>query len=1065
MADRVLHPVLNPKAKPAQYTPRVRTMMQPPSSARRSKPSPRDEKMWHNPRPSPPSSAPIRREFRDRQRRFSLGLDDDLGFSVQNSHSATTPHASSVATEDTSAAAPDTLEMDKPNALKVDRPGFGTYPDQMKMFAMNDYVTRKVQQAERTGRLSREKFSKDAARSRRLVTALDSWPPSRSDPEYASMYAARAEAFYERAIRQVSLQGRPHTAPFSEPATKPATPAAAARLFTPQTGSRGAALLRSAGKKAMGKTSMWDIFTDKWGAAMARRGVSDPEAMKAMQTSFRSVTRGALDVATGNFAAAARRPTVPVDKKALMADRHRNHAKKAKAQPTTKRIPRDGTLRGEWSSFWKPDDVTHAPAFGGLGFQYDVTKGDSAKLAGGWDTQVEEAAATFDRQHHRYSHAAHKLLDKASDAKQSNELELRLFMLRSNRFTLQPLRLSTDKISPRTGTKLKARHNYDAPLALAVKRGGGPLIPVYDRKYATEIYKDELEDHCVSWLDNDKPVEEAEPEKELIWTLYGSIWGPRCEWCDGQDFFDHDEVCFERFAVDWQLALRLGVAKMIMDNDEDGKMDDDGDGVPDEVEDVGAVLLLNNQLYSLIYTFYADAIYGGGDLETGMKENAGWREFTENIGIWSHLNTAAAALKNNTVFAAVDRSDKTTAGAIAIQSSFRGHKARAERGSASAPSASNTGQEDSSEEAEAAEPAKRGKADAFESSVEDASRLAVEAALDKSNAITVKSDRQLSRAEFVAALVKLSIERYVFSKQNPKNPLKDVSDALEKIFSENISVALAQPAPGFLMPKIPMPDEFRESVCYTEEMSKTLKALAPSIRVMFGGLAQVSFQRSRTHPPKLPVPKKSKKETRVDEHEQTITWIVVPGLVSYKDWCQFITALKLKGVAQREAALCFVYSVMCVIDPTTDEGGIRERSLPFEGFLEALVRLATTLPIPTDEQLATPTESGTQYNHAGPYLSALAENNEVRFAALTKEQTCEWGDTPDSGRCGTMPRRMEHLLDIIIRRIKPNPPEGMEDEPCGVLTRAEFRNWAVTTMGVDAKELPNLWADSKGVGE
>ena len=60
---------------------------------------------------------------------------------------------------------------------------------------------------------------------------------------------------------------------------------------------------------------------------------------------------------------------------------------------------------------------------------------------------------------------------------------------------------------------------------------------------------------------------------------------------------------------------------------------------------------------------------------------------------------------------------------------------------------------------------------------------------------------------------------------------------------------------------------------------------------------------------------------------------------------------------------------------------------------------------------------------------------------------------------------MEHLLDIIIRRIKPNPPEGMEDEPCGVLTRAEFRNWAVTTMGVDAKELPNLWAESKGVGE
>ena len=68
---------------------------------------------------------------------------------------------------------------------------------------------------------------------------------------------------------------------------------------------------------------------------------------------------------------------------------------------------------------------------------------------------------------------------------------------------------------------------------------------------------------------------------EAKWTLFGSIWGPRCEWCDGRDFFDHEEVVFERFASDWQQLLRTVVGQLMSEKDIDGSANgDNDDGVP-----------------------------------------------------------------------------------------------------------------------------------------------------------------------------------------------------------------------------------------------------------------------------------------------------------------------------------------------------------------------------------------------------------------------------------------------------------------------------------------------------
>ena len=131
-------------------------------------------------------------------------------------------------------------------------------------------------------------------------------------------------------------------------------------------------------------------------------------------------------------------------------------------------------------------------------------------------------------------------------------------------------------------------------------------------------------------------------------------------------------------------------------------------------------------------------------------------------------------------------------------------------------------------------------------------------------------------------------------------------------------------------------------MCYTQEMSETLERLSPSLRVVFAGLAKLSFERARNGPIKLPKPGKNKAAKRGKD-----TWTLVPGHIMYMVWDAFTEEIGLKGAKQRERCLCFLYSVMCVVDGGSDEGRVKEKNLPFEGFLEAIVRLGGShLPPP-----------------------------------------------------------------------------------------------------------------------
>ena len=867
---------------------------------------------------------------------------------------------------------------------------------------------------------------------------------ARHTKELEAYYANRAEEFYAKAMRANPM---PEPTPrrgvrfvrsggggeSSEEAAAP--PESLSPLLSSLRGATKAVVREASGKK----TSKWNHFSDRW--ADARRGgdgdSNQPVALSELQDRFRALTRKALDrhherLGKPRGGGGAQGSTADQSRAKGSDARLRAKAALARRQERAAAFSEGRELASEVRGVW---DEQTSPAWGGrtnavwggIGYCYDLSKGNQAQPEPRWSEHMTAAATAFDDRHAQLSKDGRRLLTR-SEVEQTAQLEVWLFALRSNRYSIQPLRLDTSSVSARSTSILAAQQAYHSPLAITGGYGGGdrasitgygggesvpggPLMPVYERVLASETVAD----------DPDEPEEE---EPKGPWTLYSSIWGPRSEWCDGRAFYDHDEVLFERFSGDWQRALLLGVARMIGEHDADAAADDDGDGVPDEIEDVGAVLLLQNQLYTLAWQWYSDVVYsaGGFDLDVGIKQNEGWKAFTEDCGVWANLSKKDAASKNNLIFMAVDKTDRTTAASLVV-----------------------------------ADKVGDGGGDGFADDVEAATR----AALATAKLEGIKSDRQLSRAEFTAALVKTSIERFVRSKQNPSNPMDDVSDAVQLLFAEHLEPAFSRPIAGRTQPKLPMPDAFRRAVCYTQAMSDALLRHSASLRVLFAALAKLTYEHSRTEGRVLPRPGKARQVRRVDPDSPfKASWVLVPGHVSLRNWAALVlSGLRLRGANLREVSLCFLYSVMAVVDGQTEQGLVKERHLPFEGFLEALVRLTACVPLPTDEQLV-----ASEYSCAGTLLDALEQGEESRFRAFADSQECEWGGVPDPSTCGSMTARFEKLMDVLLRRIKqPVDPEATIETP---LNRREVRQWAIRQLKVNGNtELPDSWAKEMAIGE
>ena len=235
------------------------------------------------------------------------------------------------------------------------------------------------------------------------------------------------------------------------------------------------------------------------------------------------------------------------------------------------------------------------------------------------------------------------------------------------------------------------------------------------------------------------------------------------------------------------------------------------------------------------------------------------------------------------------------------------------------------------------------------------------------------SSAGISRVEFMVALLRVSVDRYVRTKESD-----DVSEALDRLLtcmSNNLGSVL------------PTPDHFRRCHAYTGPVDAMLRKYETSIRNIFNGLIDAG---------------------------------TIMRHVSYPAYMAFLSASGLINVdiSEREGTLCFCWSRMVVFDGQTFLGRIKESALPFEGFLEALVRLTVLKGLPTRKDLE---EHG--LNDAGSFLLSLKAGTLLAKGGL-KEQDflrdeaaghAEWGEEP---RGEPLHVRLECLLQLIICTIE-----------------------------------------------
>lgn len=269
---------------------------------------------------------------------------------------------------------------------------------------------------------------------------------------------------------------------------------------------------------------------------------------------------------------------------------------------------------------------------------------------------------------------------------------------------------------------------------------------------------------------------------------------------------------------------------------------------------------------------------------------------------------------------------------------------------------------------------------------------AAKASVGSQNVKQVESDRQkaMSMTEFTIAIVYLSMYKYVKTGEVP-----DVSDALEKFLSNDIA---SRVHPRLMAPT----NEFRRKYAYSMDVCYVLQWHETSLRHLFALFAQAS-------------------------HGATST------LVSLDAWRNGISALGLisADLAERDVCLCFSWSRMCVADHHTKLGAKKDSNLPFEGFIEAICRMAMLKALPTDDEIV-----DAECEDASSYLAQLQLFDTPAYEKLLERKN-PWGAEPSqpAHRC------VAHMMAVILRRIK---VMGEDDDGAEIdqsLTEDEVRRW------------------------
>jgi len=117
--------------------------------------------------------------------------------------------------------------------------------------------------------------------------------------------------------------------------------------------------------------------------------------------------------------------------------------------------------------------------------------------------------------------------------------------------------------------------------------------------------------------------------------------------------YDTDEVEARRFENDWVNALDLGLQKLIMKRDDDAGVDEDGDGICDEVEEVKDVMWDCHDLIIQLFDFYACVSGNFGAI--GLNQ---WAELVEDLELDDATSKLCRKADMDTLFIAVNAKSK-----------------------------------------------------------------------------------------------------------------------------------------------------------------------------------------------------------------------------------------------------------------------------------------------------------------------------------------------------------------------------------------------------------------------
>ena len=145
------------------------------------------------------------------------------------------------------------------------------------------------------------------------------------------------------------------------------------------------------------------------------------------------------------------------------------------------------------------------------------------------------------------------------------------------------------------------------------------------------------------------------------------------------------------------------------------------------------------------------------------------------------------------------------------------------------------------------------------------------------------------------------------------------------------------------------------------------------------------------------------------------------------------TQIIANDCSERDAAMCFAWSRMCVVDELTERGRMRDSHLPFEGFMEALVRLSLLKVLPTDKEI-----EAYGCKDAGHFYMMLRTNDEERYQQMINdvERNPLWGERPRQ----PVSRCIAHVCAMMMYKIEEQCGGG--NTPNGYVSEAEANRWA-----------------------